>query len=315
MREGASMTKSQVVSVKDEIQKWWADNPMTYGEVHGETSFEGKELAMGSKAFFERLDREFYNRSTLLHRETFDQLFPYEEYPAGSRVLEVGCGLGTMAMNWAKRGVKVTAVDLNPVSILQTKKRFETYGLEGEIRLEDANELSFEDRTFDYAYSWGVLHHSPNLEHSVAEMMRVTRPGGGFGIMLYNRNSLLYRYTTRFIEGFLHFESEFLSPLELASRYADASREEGNPYTWPVTGRNRKPSSGPIARICAVAYWIPDRLAYSCGCGPASGCCCLDSVRRPGHGVLVGFFGSPGIEHDGRGKLFWFSGKQQHSPD
>ena len=50
------MTKSQAVSVKDEIQKWWADNPMTYGEVHGETSYEGKELAMGSKAFFERLD-------------------------------------------------------------------------------------------------------------------------------------------------------------------------------------------------------------------------------------------------------------------
>ncbi len=129
----------------------------------------------------------------------------------------------------------MTAVDLNPISIQQTKKRFETYGLEGEIRLEDANELSFEDRTFDYAYSWGVLHHSPNLEKSVAEMMRVTRPGGGFGIMLYNRNSFLYRYTMRFIEGFLHFESEFLSPLELASRYADASREEGNPYTWPVT--------------------------------------------------------------------------------
>jgi ubiquinone/menaquinone biosynthesis C-methylase UbiE len=236
MREGASMTKSQPVSVKDEIQKWWADNPMTYGGVHGETSYEGKELAMGSKAFFERLDREFYDRSTPLHRQTpFDQLFQYEEYPAGSRVLEVGCGLGTMAMNWAKRGMKMTAVDLNPISIQQTKKRFETYGLEGEIRLEDANELSFEDGTFDYTYSWGVLHHSPNLEKSVAEMMRVTRPGGGFGIMLYNRNSFLYRYTMRFIEGFLHFESEFLSPLELASRYADASREEGNPYTWPVT--------------------------------------------------------------------------------
>ncbi len=93
------MTKSQAVSVKDEIQKWWADNPMTYGEVHGETSYEGKELAMGSKAFFERLDGSSTTGVHAPQKTPFDQLFPYEEYPAGSRVLEVGCGLGTMAMN------------------------------------------------------------------------------------------------------------------------------------------------------------------------------------------------------------------------
>ena len=47
---------------------------------------------------------------------------------------------------------------------------------------------------FDYAYSWGVLHHSPNLGQSLAEMMRVTKPGGEFGIMLYNRRSFLHWY-------------------------------------------------------------------------------------------------------------------------
>ena len=62
------------------------------------------------------------------------------------------------------------------------------------------------------------------------------KPGGGFGLMLYSRRSILHWYGTRYIEGFLHYEDRFLDPLQLASRYGDASREEGNPHTWPVTG-------------------------------------------------------------------------------
>src|SRR4051794_40372007 len=65
--------------------------------------------------------------------------------------------------------------------------------------------------------------------------MRVVRPGGGFGIMVYHRRSLLHWYMTGYIEGFLHMERRFLGPVALASRYGDAAREEGNPHTWPVT--------------------------------------------------------------------------------
>ena len=53
--------------------------------------------------------------------------------------------------------------------------------------------------------------------------------------MLYHRRSLLHWYLTEYVEGFLHYERRFLDPLELASRYGDAAREEGNPHTWPVT--------------------------------------------------------------------------------
>ena len=44
-------------------------------------------------------------------------------------------------------------------------------------------ELPFADASFDYVYSWGVLHHSPDLARSITELMRVLRPGGGFGVM------------------------------------------------------------------------------------------------------------------------------------
>lgn len=223
------------MTAKQDIASWWSDNPMTYGRDHGRGVYEDGEYGLGSREFFERVDQEFYSWNRPLHgARPFDRLFPYDAH-AGKRVLEVGCGMGTMAMNWARNGAAMTAVDLNPVAVQQTTRRFEIFGLDGDVRQSDANALPFADAEFDYAYSWGVLHHSPNLETSLSELMRVLRPGGGFGVMLYNRHSLLHWYSTEYVEGLLHFENRFLGPLALASRYGDAGREEGNPHTWPVT--------------------------------------------------------------------------------
>jgi 2-polyprenyl-3-methyl-5-hydroxy-6-metoxy-1,4-benzoquinol methylase len=219
-----------------EVQAWWQNNPMTYATEHGRTAYTDASYEMGSLEFFDRLDREFYSWNRPLHgKSPFDRLFPYARYGHGSKVLEIGCGLGTLAMNWARNGADVTAVDLNPTSIEQTCRRFNLMGLDGRIEPMDARHLAFSDASYDYAYSWGVLHHSPHLEQSLKEMMRVLKPGGGFGLMVYNRRSILYWYKTLLIEGWLHYENRFLGPLELASRYGDGARAEGNPHTWPVT--------------------------------------------------------------------------------
>jgi SAM-dependent methyltransferase len=140
-------------------------------------------------------------------------------------------------MNWARHGANVTAVDLNPVAIAQTRRRFEIYGLAGNIHEADAENLEFPDNTFDYVYSWGVLHHTPNIKQAINGLYRVLRPGGRVGVMLYHRNSVMYRFLMAYIEGFVNMERKFLSPLELASRYTDGDRAEGNPHTWPVTKR------------------------------------------------------------------------------
>jgi ubiquinone/menaquinone biosynthesis C-methylase UbiE len=228
---------------KDVIKDWWAKSPMTYGDVHGQAVYKTEKgttetLQFGTCDFFERVDRTFYSWNPEFHTETafFGAIFPYDRYK-GKSVLEIGCGLGTMAMNWAQHGAHVTAVDLNPVSVAQTTQRFKLLGLNGNIAQMDANELSFADNFFDYVYSWGVLHHSPDLERSVHELFRVLRPGAEFGVMLYSRDSMFYRYLIRYLEGYLHAESRFLNPLELASRYTDGAEQEGNPHTWPVTRR------------------------------------------------------------------------------
>ena len=218
-----------------EVREWWADRPMTYGNVHGDPEYGSGQVTLGTPEFFAEVDHRFYEWNRPLHSDRpFGRLFPYEAHAGGS-VLEVGCGMGTMAINWAREGARVTAVDLNPTSVAQTKRRFELESTDAEIREADGRELPFDDASFDYAYSWGVLHHSPELQRSLDELLRVVRPGGGFGVMLYHRRSFLHWYLTTYLEGFLHMERRFLSPLELASRYGDAGREEGNPHTWPVT--------------------------------------------------------------------------------
>src|SRR5262245_17354440 len=102
---------------KAEIRQWWADNPMTYGAEHGGTSYvsadgETTQTALGTRAFFDQVDDVFYSRNVPLHDASgkFGKIFPYERY-RDKVVLEVGCGLGTMAMNWAQHGAIMTAAD------------------------------------------------------------------------------------------------------------------------------------------------------------------------------------------------------------
>lgn len=228
--------KDDAIEDKQDIRQWWATNPMTYADTHGQTSYaDGTTATLGQRQFFEAADATFEEWNSPLHNERkFGKLFDYDRY-RGKKVLEVGCGMGAMAMHWAKAGANIHAIDLNSTSIEQTTTRFALNNLTGHIALGDGNQLDFPDDHFDYVYSWGVLHHSPDLKRSIKELLRVLKPGGGFGVMLYNRESLSCRYFTDFVEGFLHREDAFLSPIELASRYGDGAREEGNPHTWPVT--------------------------------------------------------------------------------
>jgi SAM-dependent methyltransferase len=227
------------------IAWYWSSRPQTYGTEDGKAHYADEDgqvrlVEIGGKEFFERLDSTFYSWNRPLHTEVDGDFIPFGkifDYKAlyGQRVLEIGCGMGTMAMNWAKRGADLYAIDLNPVAMAQTKIRFRLNDLKGHLCLADARQLPFDDNKFRYVYSWGVLHHSPNIKRSVQEIYRVLEPRGKVGMMLYNRRSILFKYMVEYTEGFLHFENRFLSLVELASRYGDGGREEGNPYTYPLT--------------------------------------------------------------------------------
>ena len=235
------MTDNNNHDKKKAIRDWWADAPMTYAEDHGHVEYRLPDGSMerveiGTQRFYELADAVFFRWNEPLHDETgkFGRIFDYERF-RGKKVLEIGCGMGCMASQWASHGAEMTAIDLNPVAIEKTTRRFELFGLKGDIREVDAETLPFEDASFDFVYSWGVIHHTPGIEKAAREMHRVSSPGGRIALMLYSRDSVLYRYFVSYQEGFVNLERQFLDELGLASRYGDGGRQEGNPHTWPVT--------------------------------------------------------------------------------
>ncbi len=78
-------------------------------------------------------------------------------------------------------------------SIILTKRRFDLYGLNHcNVKVGDAEHLEFPDNFFDYVYSNGVIHHTPNTQKAVEEIYRVLRPGAKAVVMIYNRDSIFY---------------------------------------------------------------------------------------------------------------------------
>ena len=116
------------------------------------------------------------------------------------KVLEFGCGSGIDALEFARNGADVTAVDVTENACTLTTELSKEAGVPIKVvQINDA--LPFSDNTFDLVYSFGVLHHIPNVESVLAEIHRVLKPDGNIIAMLYNKDSLLYAYSIVYLHG------------------------------------------------------------------------------------------------------------------
>lgn len=118
---------------------------------------------------------------------------------AGKKVLEIGCGLGTDGVQFAKSGASYTGVDLTKASVLLARENFALRGLQGIFYQVNAESLPFADQAFDHVYTFGVIHHTPRPEAIVAEIYRILKPGGTTTVMLYNRSSINYYLEIMFL--------------------------------------------------------------------------------------------------------------------
>jgi SAM-dependent methyltransferase len=110
----------------------------------------------------------------------------------GKRVLEIGTGVGTDARQLIERGASYTGINVDSGSTLATRAALRVFGLPGDVLQCDATCMHFPNASFDFVYSFGVLHHIPDVEAAMREILRVLKPGGEVLAMLYNRTSINY---------------------------------------------------------------------------------------------------------------------------
>jgi ubiquinone/menaquinone biosynthesis C-methylase UbiE len=192
----------QPIRLSDAQQKnvsWWESNPMTYDWQ------DTLRLPLGSRAWYEEIDRRFLSASYFANGQDGGPFgrFMRPEYVAGKDVLEVGCGMGTHAAMLARAGARLTAIDLTERAVEVTRHRFDVFNLTASIQRADAERLMFTDRSFDLAWSWGVIHHSASFESCLAEITRVLKPGGRLMLMVYYRPSIVYYINNGLIRGIL----------------------------------------------------------------------------------------------------------------
>lgn len=94
------------------------------------------------------------------------------------RVLDVGCGDGMLAVELARRGAKVDALDVSPAMLAAAQARAEAAGMSIGSQVASAQALPFEDASFDLVVAFTVLCFVEDAGPVLAEMSRVSRPGG-----------------------------------------------------------------------------------------------------------------------------------------
>ncbi len=97
---------------------------------------------------------------------------------AGAQVLDVACGTGNVSLPLARRGARVTGVDIAPNLLEQARARADAEGLEIRFEEGDAEQLPFPDGTFDAVVTMFGAMFAPQPEQVVAECARVLKPGG-----------------------------------------------------------------------------------------------------------------------------------------
>jgi SAM-dependent methyltransferase len=211
---------------KERAREQWSKDPC--GAVYG------RDREFGTREFFDKVERNRYQE----YAPWMPRVMGFDKF-GGKRLLEVGCGMGTDLLQFARGGAICTGVDLTPRSIEISRHRFKLYGAPGDFLVTDGERLPFPDESFDVVYSNGVLHHTPDTAGAVHEIHRVLRPGGLARVMLYYRHSLNYWGEIILHRGLLRGELlRGRSPEQIMSRWVEYTEQGGSPLV-KVYSRNQ----------------------------------------------------------------------------
>jgi SAM-dependent methyltransferase len=193
---------------------------------------------VGTLEFFDDLDDYRFDKLHYLPR-----LVDFDGF-RGKRLLEIGCGIGTDLVRFAKGGARVTGVDLAQTSIELAQQNFALHGVQAEdLRVADGAALPFDRASFDVVYAHGVVQYAADAPALVAEAHRVLRPDGLAIFMVYNRVSWLHAMSKVMKVGLEHGDAPVLtlySIPEFRALLAPFRDVEIVPERFPVASRLHK---------------------------------------------------------------------------
>ena len=225
VKEAKKESAVRLEGEKQRAREQWGQDPC--GEVYG------REHEFGTREFFDHVERHRYEE----YAPWMPSVMGFNDF-RGARLLEIGCGMGTDLLQFARGGARVTGADLTPRSVEISKARFHLYEMPGDFLITDGERLPFADESFDVVYSNGVLHHTPGTDVAVREAHRVLKRGGTAKVMLYHRNSLAYWGELFFRRGLLGGELlRGRSMSEVMSTWVEISSADARPLV-KVYSRN-----------------------------------------------------------------------------
>jgi len=160
----------------DIVREYWDRQPCN-------SNHSGADF--GSRTYFNEIEKRRY----FVHPHIY-KFADFENWKS-KRVLEIGCGIGTDAVNFARHGSIYTGVDLSPETLAIAQQRMAIFDLEGVFHSHNAEQLDelLPAASFDLIYSIGVIHHTVCPRAIIAAARRVIKTDGEFRMMVYAKHS------------------------------------------------------------------------------------------------------------------------------
>src|SRR2546423_1615359 len=223
-------TPEQELQWQEANRTWWQLHPMRYDFSE---KLEAEEF---TREFYEEMDRRFFSDAATMiswNKLPFDSIINFGSLKKKD-VLEIGCGNGSHAQLLAQRSRSYTGIDITRYAVRSTTQRLRYIGLNAVIEQMDAEKMSFPSESFDYIWSWGVIHHSANTRRILEEMHRVLRAKGEAQVMVYHRNFWNYQIFSGLLAGI--FQGHLFK-------------------TGSLHKTSQKITDGAIARYYTIAEW------------------------------------------------------------
>jgi 2-polyprenyl-3-methyl-5-hydroxy-6-metoxy-1,4-benzoquinol methylase len=202
----------------NEVKKYWNKRPC---------NIKHSNKTIGTKEYYDEIEKKKYFVES--HIPEFAEFNKYN----GKKILEIGCGLGTETINFARSGADITVIDLSEESINLLKKRLEVFNLKANIYCGNAEELDTilpkeELGSFDLIWSFGVIHHSPNPEKIVEQIYKFLKKDGELKLMVYSKISYKLFWLMKITNT---YNMNLIDPL--IAQYSEA--QTGCPVTYTYT--------------------------------------------------------------------------------